>query len=417
MRGLVKHNKKSFCEKLKKRCEEEKCEDVLFYASLEGDLYEIERLNELGFKVWNKGLFGACVSGNKKLAELMIEKGAKNFAEAQFFCYFSGNKEVIELIQNKSKYILNRALDGACYAGNIELVKELIEIKNSEKNKKYKSFEYSVESDNVQLVEMMFQYMKCENKIVTFLKGSLKLSKKTKKSKELIEFLKQKVILLNGGKIKKNKNEKTIISRNTPLSLFIENSLPQIEKKISNFSLSLFSSTKNRQQKELTENFAPAFHLIQFLNSLENEEKYSVNNEKILCINVGDGKNPKSAIVFSALTRWKVLSVDPLMEENWINQIEFDNLKCISSFVEGLIFDQICSQIVDLIIIVGVHCHADLNSFFHKISSSLHLPTLLYSIPCCIPEFQNLDFPPRLDFKDQGIISKKNQVFIWAKGL
>lgn len=69
--------------------------------------------------------------------------------------------------------------------------------------------------------------------------------------------------------------------------------------------------------KEIYENTSALIH-IKKLCSNDN----ILRNNNILCMIIGDGKHPRAGILFALDTKWHVVSIDPIMDEKWVNRTQ-----------------------------------------------------------------------------------------------
>jgi hypothetical protein len=218
---------------------------------------------------------------------------------------------------------------------------------------------------------------------------------------------------------KKKGNGKDNIICDNPINTFIldyaKEEIKRLEEKGIKIPKDLFG--KEKVEKEMTENIAAVYHLFSFLTKRTLPSNLSKDNERVLCLCVGDGKNPQTGLLFSGLTNWKVLSVDPIMKKKWVEQKDVKNLKCVNGYIECIDFDKIKRNDLDMIVIVGVHCHANLDLFWKDLIVKFDLPMICLSIPCCTGYSQTLkDVLPEVNLVETGILSVKNKVLIWARG-
>ncbi|XWV25159.1 hypothetical protein QJ856_gp0613 [Tupanvirus deep ocean] len=171
---------------------------------------------------------------------------------------------------------------------------------------------------------------------------------------------------------------------------------------------------KKQPTKEICESIAAITHTRRYCSDL-------LDNSNVLCFAVADGIAPRTGILLAKLTKWNVHSIDPIMGNTWIkngeNSLLLPNLVCHKAMLE-VIDESIISSMsnIDAVVVVGVHSHADLNSFWLKLKAQVPgKPIFLLSIPCC-KEFEHYikDTPPLFDIEDVGIPSPKNRVMAWT---
>jgi hypothetical protein len=163
--------------------------------------------------------------------------------------------------------------------------------------------------------------------------------------------------------------------------------------------------------KEILENISALMHITS--HSLVDK---LLNNDNILCLAVGDGKHPRSGILFALATKWHVISIDPIMDNKWLNQYKsvITNLECKQATANDVI-STIDFAGYQYVIMVGVHSHANMfeaKRMIMKKKSDTKL--LLLHMPCCkkIPiQFNNIK--PIVDVHDIIIPSIKNRILMW----
>jgi len=167
--------------------------------------------------------------------------------------------------------------------------------------------------------------------------------------------------------------------------------------------------------KEIYENIAALIHT---KNNLGDED--ISQNEKVLCLTIGDGKHPRAGILFALATKWKVISIDPIMDDKWLANTEHNfghllpNLECVAAKANDII-NEIDFTKYDYVVMIGVHTHADMYDAKRMITKKkFDTKLLILYIPCCkgIPrQFNNTK--PIVDTNDSVIPSTKNRIIIW----
>jgi hypothetical protein len=151
------------------------------------------------------------------------------------------------------------------------------------------------------------------------------------------------------------------------------------------------------------------------------------NNNRVLCIVAGDGICPRTGYGFAQLTKWKVISIDPMMGGSKIkcvagtNQLQSNininnfieqkyqcilptNLLCVRGYAEQYQYgDQ-----YDYVILVHVHSHANFSKMWNKFSDKYKIG---YTMPCCFDNKQTLDTNNKLFTKGRYGESIEKSIF------
>lgn len=132
-----------------------------------------------------------------------------------------------------------------------------------------------------------------------------------------------------------------------------------------------------------------------------------IKNPDMHCIVVGDGNTPRTAGYLATRTKWKCMSIDPLLKQDkipfWESNIR--NLACVPKRVEEL-----APIFVENMVIVSVHSHAYAK---HILQHLLAVNRSLVSIPCCVK--QHYDGKPDFSYEDLSIWSGKRKVELWKR--
>jgi hypothetical protein len=75
----------------------------------------------------NKQLYDACFSGNLDIVKFIIEKGVDDLNWGLTGACYGGHLDIVKFIMEKGVDDLNWGLTGACYGGHLDIVKFLIE--------------------------------------------------------------------------------------------------------------------------------------------------------------------------------------------------------------------------------------------------------------------------------------------------
>lgn len=176
--------------------------------------------------------------------------------------------------------------------------------------------------------------------------------------------------------------------------------------------MSLFDR-KSQNTKEILESTAAIHHLCKYLS----KNKMEIKNKKKLMIDVGGGINPRTASLFFAIDTHpesKFLSVDPQMDKKYVKTPVHSKIECFDKVIEDVSFEK---YDVDLIIVIGVHCHANMNDLWKRCIGTKK-PVIVLTIPCC-KGFVNkpIDIEPVYYVSDPAIPSTKDEVYIFTHGL
>jgi len=164
----------------------------------------------------------------------------------------------------------------------------------------------------------------------------------------------------------------------------------------------------------------------------------------VLCLCIGDGNTPRTAVLAAYWKKWTCVSIDPNLESQWmgrepqgvqgltgvkttmedyLERLEQDRsghqdepLACQP--VGADIHDTSASKPITLILLcVHSHVRFQKGNTVHRIHHLHDKPTctILVSIPCC-PTFRHvhdLGRPPDRSYEDDGIFSARRAVHIW----
>lgn len=181
---------------------------------------------------------------------------------------------------------------------------------------------------------------------------------------------------------------------------------------------------KNNRHKEILETSSAIHHLTEYFTLDFKKEKESktnpkhvahsmgkmTDNAKIRVICVGDGIGPAVGYLLAATTKWHVVSVDPLMRDEWLTQTLVPNLTCLKEKMEDV---KLGAGTYDFDIIVAVHSHANLDFLWRRLLTHSQRVVAL-SIPCCSGYVQHvMDLTPVYEHQEDQIPSSSNQVLIW----
>jgi hypothetical protein len=141
-----------------------------------------------------------------------------------------------------------------------------------------------------------------------------------------------------------------------------------------------------------------------FMAAMKVASEYRMNSN-VNCYIPGDGRSPRTGVIFATNTTWNVMSIDPIMSKSYSGKGKLTTFKCkAEDFV-------IPDDNVDLSIVVSVHGHFDHDEFYSRIPGN----KILISIPCCFESSQLLSYDCTDNYIDDLILSQKNHVYIYGQ--
>lgn len=148
--------------------------------------------------------------------------------------------------------------------------------------------------------------------------------------------------------------------------------------------------------KEITESFAAFIAIKKYFRHLNLEDPNVVVHV------VADGSTPRTGALLAFLTKWKIYSIDPQMNDKWLSceNYDIDRLACYKDKVES-----ICNYLPVSNIVLLVHPHID-----YPTIRSCYPTTPLIVIPCCVAYPRD---KANVLYTDHGIWSPKNEVLIY----
>jgi hypothetical protein len=126
---------------------------------------------------------------------------------------------------------------------------------------------------------------------------------------------------------------------------------------------------------------------------------------------MSDGKIGLTGYIAFIMSKWnKIYSFDPIVEkeksygDRFYIQKKYDyDMNIIKSNNNN-----------DIIILIAVHSHGDLNLFFEKLKDEyMGKKFYVLSMPCCMKKKSLLKLPYNDKFIDLGCISLKNTLYYW----
>ena len=160
--------------------------------------------------------------------------------------------------------------------------------------------------------------------------------------------------------------------------------------------------------KELTETYGALEAVRKAIDAAEGLPSY---NELLKCSSTrvcvyvpGDGKRPytAAALALSTPASWSIVAIDPLISETFTTR----RVTCVMGTAEDY-FSSAVTADVDVIIIVAVHAHCDLDACVRHIDPAAH--TVVVSLPCCGSCGLVTSRPTLLQWNDVDILSPKRK--------
>jgi len=167
----------------------------------------------------------------------------------------------------------------------------------------------------------------------------------------------------------------------------------------------IFMSTQN-PAKEITESYAAYSNL-----------KKHADLDKYTIIHVGDGGFPRTAGLFSFVTRSENHSVDPDLDQNGKTTAWIEKYKVKKLYLHPKMWQDTNIISDKPVILVSVHGHIDLEECYNYYSKLGNNIRYIYSNPCCKPEQQTFsekfmkenNISIVKDKLDYGILSEKKK--------
>jgi hypothetical protein len=188
--------------------------------------------------------------------------------------------------------------------------------------------------------------------------------------------------------------------------------------------LQFFNNYKNASKihKELTESIGCYKAAVDIMSLNSSEER--------LVLIIGDGKFARTGSIFSHMSKWTCISIDPEMDINWFDGYKdykastgkpIRRLQCIRSTIEDAKFDYAKSVNFEKFILVFPHSHAKIKSSVQKFASVFggDTPFDMVNMPCCVEVPSSLRTRKFLrdhnyiSYCDTNVLSPKNTVHCW----
>lgn len=152
-----------------------------------------------------------------------------------------------------------------------------------------------------------------------------------------------------------------------------------------------------KDTKEITESLA-------IYNALKNQMEIDVTDESVTCIVPGDGKYCQTGILLAFLTKWKIISVDPIADKPALDAANIKRFEVFACNIEDFTFDG-----DDEVVFACVHSHAPLDAILKNCKSKK--PRKMASLPCCKPHLDSV-WMAYFKYEDPYILSPKNIIYM-----
>lgn len=153
--------------------------------------------------------------------------------------------------------------------------------------------------------------------------------------------------------------------------------------------------------KEITESFGAYHGAIRAIGGQQHLRRTDVD-----VIIAGDGCSPRTGVTFALRSAWNIISIDPLMRDQWLKDFGIRRLSVLRAKVE----DMPVRRDNELIIVLP-HSHAPMKEVLKNLKSKK--ARHIVSIPCCVPDIVKELGYPHESIEDFGIWSPKRCVHIW----
>lgn len=150
-------------------------------------------------------------------------------------------------------------------------------------------------------------------------------------------------------------------------------------------------------------------------------------SRRVLCICVGDGSTPRTAVLAAFVKGWECVSIDPVLRGEWAGRHQtVRGLRGFSGTLEDFIAappdpDALPVEVPSHLIVLCVHSHArfrgaaSLSRLFAKCCGDHDIPAVVVSLPCCAKfrHVGDIGRPPDVRYDDDCVFSACRTVEIW----
>lgn len=175
--------------------------------------------------------------------------------------------------------------------------------------------------------------------------------------------------------------------------------------------IALFSKTRNAH-KEITESMAILHATLKTIPDI---------GRRVIHV-IGDGRLPRTGILFAYFTKAQVYSYDPQFDmEFWgahrkrwnheritVLNMKFEDATKDEEFTANTIKDKD-------VVAVFPHSHADFTECIRIFMSGGCRSLSIVNMPCCVPIPEKWMEKPHIHIRDRHVISPKNDIYIWAQ--
>lgn len=166
-----------------------------------------------------------------------------------------------------------------------------------------------------------------------------------------------------------------------------------------------------KSSKEITEAGAAVYWCQKALQRLKMD--YIIDDPNTICYVIADGTKPRTGVMLLYSTKWDIIVTDPVMEKQWLGNKYDERLTCFNELSQDLHLKG-PSRGTEMVIVIGVHSHADYSEFHKRLVDFYDVPLLMVSIPCCKGFVHTIDeLEPLITVEEHGIFSPKNKVLVY----
>jgi|GEM_PF-1982118 len=151
---------------------------------------------------------------------------------------------------------------------------------------------------------------------------------------------------------------------------------------------------------------------IGIFEAARNRLRLAYSREDVLAVSVGDGVWPRTAAYVSYLSRWRSVSVDPLLRYDHPNVTDIlaktRGLSVLPHRIEDVTIDATGAKDV---VFLFVHSHASLHAAARSLRNAEGVRVHALSMPCCFGD--DLGLPPSETYEDPLVLSVKRSIQVY----
>lgn len=137
------------------------------------------------------------------------------------------------------------------------------------------------------------------------------------------------------------------------------------------------------------------------------------DNPRVLCVVIGDGSTPRTGALFACMSKWLVVSIDPMLQARWCGPHSIQRLSAHKSTVGEFVQSHPqLNEPVDGVVIVSPHSHVPIDEIKSLVALCVPKPTLLSILPCCVTQKFN-EYTQVTTYRDAAILSPKNEIMVY----